>query len=111
MNNIIFIFGDVDDMVVCGAEGLFGVLSANLLADQTGSRAQDWAVVHYFYCGSQLQPLPLPSLPLDQTIFTAHQLATFPRLVCMILQDQTIFIARPSLPSLPSLTGVCLESA
>ena len=80
-------------------------------AGQTGSRAQDWAVVHYFYCGSQLQPLPLPSLPLDQTIFTAHQLATFPRLVCMILQDQTIFIARPSLPSLPSLTGVCLESA
>ena len=110
MNNIIFSFGDVDDIVVCGAEGLFGVLSANLLARQAaGRKTGRWCTI--FTAASQLQPLPLPSLPLDQTIFTAHQLATFPRLVCMILQDQTIFIARPSLPSLPSLTGVCLESA
>ena len=38
MNNIIFIVGDVDDIVVCGAEGLFGVLSANLLARQAAGR-------------------------------------------------------------------------
>ena len=55
--------GDVDDIVRCGAEGLFGVLSANLLGSQTGSGAQDWAV-HYFYC-----PPPI---------------ATLPRLLCLV---------------------------
>ena len=50
--------GDVDDIVRRGAEGLFGVLSTNLLGSgQTGSGAQDWAV-HYFYC-----PPPIATLP------------------------------------------------
>ena len=52
--------GDVDDIVRCCAEGLFGVLWTNNLlgsGGQTGSWAQDWAV-HYFYC-----PPPIATLP------------------------------------------------
>ena len=87
--------GDVDDIVRCCAEGLFGVLWTNNLlgSGQTGSWAQDWAV-HYFYC-----PPPIATLPtlllclvnllaiLDSTIFTAPDNSSYVHLFFLKMSE------------------------